>query len=296
MNFNSDQLEAFCEVYRSGSFSKAAKTLSISQPALSQRIQKLEEHLGTVLLIRTGRRVEPTETGVKLFRLSSIRKELELSFLSELTAQSSDTVSGVLRIAGFSSVSRSVIIPALSTLFEANPHLQLELLTLELHDLPEALEKRQTDYALTCEPIRFPNVTSKLLGFEEYVLVESRDKKTIRPHLYFDHDSKDQTTYEFLRASKIKTDQIQRAFVDEVYSIMDVVERGWGRAVLPVHLVKKRPRLQIIEPLVPQRVSVYLNYFRHPFDSTLQKRVLEVLFSNLPKYLSSGDEKTKKGT
>src|SRR5213075_1656979 len=53
------QLAAFCEVVDRKSFSQAADRLGVTQPAVSLQIRSLEKRLGTKLLDRSGRRVEP---------------------------------------------------------------------------------------------------------------------------------------------------------------------------------------------------------------------------------------------
>ncbi|MES2510543.1 MAG: LysR substrate-binding domain-containing protein [Pseudomonadota bacterium] len=60
------RLEYFVAVAEAGSFSKAAATLVMSQPALSQQVAALEQETGQRLLNRTGRGVEPTEAGLAL--------------------------------------------------------------------------------------------------------------------------------------------------------------------------------------------------------------------------------------
>ena len=57
------QLQAFCEVVERKSFSQAAERLGVTQPAVSLQVRSLEKRLGTQLLDRSGRRVEPTEAG-----------------------------------------------------------------------------------------------------------------------------------------------------------------------------------------------------------------------------------------
>jgi DNA-binding transcriptional LysR family regulator len=68
-------LKAFIAVADSGSFSRAAETLFITQPAVSKRIAALESSLGTVLFDRIGKRVQLTEAGTAL--LPSGRRVLE---------------------------------------------------------------------------------------------------------------------------------------------------------------------------------------------------------------------------
>src|SRR2546429_2107999 len=62
------QLAAFCAVVERKSFSQAAARLGVTQPAVSLQIRALEERLGQRLLDRSGRRVEPTEAGMLLYR------------------------------------------------------------------------------------------------------------------------------------------------------------------------------------------------------------------------------------
>src|SRR5947209_19884869 len=62
------QLAAFCAVVERRSFSQAAARLGVTQPAVSLQIRALEERLGQRLLDRSGRRVEPTEAGMPVYR------------------------------------------------------------------------------------------------------------------------------------------------------------------------------------------------------------------------------------
>ncbi|RJX27923.1 MAG: LysR family transcriptional regulator [Dethiobacter sp.] len=65
MNLN--HLDAFCLVVKTGSITKAAKKLHISQPALSLQIQDLEDNFQTVLLERSNKGVRATEMGQLVF-------------------------------------------------------------------------------------------------------------------------------------------------------------------------------------------------------------------------------------
>jgi LysR family transcriptional regulator, transcriptional activator of the cysJI operon len=63
-----ESLKAYCMVVDSGSISKAAKKLFVSQPSLSMKVQDLENHYHTVLLERTNKGVRPTEDGLILYQ------------------------------------------------------------------------------------------------------------------------------------------------------------------------------------------------------------------------------------
>src|SRR4026207_1393407 len=62
------QLAAFCAVVERRSFSQAAEQMGVTQPAVSLQLRPPEKRVGTQLLDRSGRRVEPTEAGRRLYR------------------------------------------------------------------------------------------------------------------------------------------------------------------------------------------------------------------------------------
>ena len=61
-------MEIFCQVIETESFSRVAKSLGLSQPTASEHIKTLEAEMGTRLLDRMGRKVQPTKAGEILHR------------------------------------------------------------------------------------------------------------------------------------------------------------------------------------------------------------------------------------
>ena len=57
------QLTVFIRAAEGGSFSRAARELGLSQPSVSRIVSELERRLGVTLLLRTTRRVTPTQAG-----------------------------------------------------------------------------------------------------------------------------------------------------------------------------------------------------------------------------------------
>ena len=73
---NLDYLKTYVEVVRQGSFSDVAKKLSISQPAVSFQIQKLERELGVRLIDRSQKTVTMTEAGRRVYAFAeSVEKD-----------------------------------------------------------------------------------------------------------------------------------------------------------------------------------------------------------------------------
>src|SRR5579859_1697391 len=92
------QLAAFCAVVERRSFSQAAERLGVTQPAVSLQIRALERRLGTQLFDRSGRRVEPTEAGMRLYRGAQRLLALEQQVLAELGQEAEGELSGRLEI------------------------------------------------------------------------------------------------------------------------------------------------------------------------------------------------------
>lgn len=95
-------LSTFCTVVEAGSISKAAKELFVTQPAISLKVQELEEHYQVQLLDRTNKGVSPTEVGLFVYGeaqkvmalMASIEREIELSRnpIEDLVVGASSTV------------------------------------------------------------------------------------------------------------------------------------------------------------------------------------------------------------
>ncbi|WP_191485644.1 LysR family transcriptional regulator [Pseudomonas sp. FEN] len=78
------QLRSFIEVVRQGGFTQAAKTLHISQSAVSKQVAQLEHDLGTPLLDRLGSRVQLTAAGGVVLQRAEEMLRLRDGLLSEL--------------------------------------------------------------------------------------------------------------------------------------------------------------------------------------------------------------------
>lgn len=284
MALSSSQLEAFSEVVRTGNFSQAASNLHITQSALSQRVLNLESELGTTLLIREPSGLKLTAAGEELLRYSHVKESLEREVLGRL-ASNGRSLSGRLRIAGFSSIMRSIALPAITDLVVGHPALSVELVNRELRDLYPALSRGETDLIITTiAPVK-EDLEYQLLGYEENVLVQAKKTKA-RENVYLDHDVEDRTTLDFLKQNGKDRNQINRHFVDEVYSIIDAVKLGWGRAVLPKHMVEGDAALQILKGLRPLKVPVMLQFFRMPYYSQLHQSIVKAIAAGASEKLS----------
>lgn len=276
MTISSSQLEAFGAVAKHGSFSRAAAELHITQSALSQRVMNLESDLGTTLIIRdsTGPRLTPA--GEDLLRYFHVKFSLEQEVLAKLSSKGGSTASGVIRIAGFSSVMRSIIMPSLSQLIVRNCPGKLDFMSREIRELPRMLSSGEVDFIVTTSSPFKDEIENYHLGFEENVVVEST-KHTTPEDVYLDHDVDDPTTIEMLKLNGMSRTAINRLYVDEIYAIIDAVKAGWGRAVVPRHLIEKEKGLKVVKGFKPLKVPVMLQHFRMPYYSKLHESLRDAV-------------------
>lgn len=123
-----DDLEAFIEVARERSFTRAAAKLGVSQSALSHTIRRLEARLGLRLLTRTTRSVAPTDAGERLLAALAPRFEeieAELEALSELHGRPA----GTIRITAGEHAVNTVLWPKLAAFLPGYPDIKVEVNT-----------------------------------------------------------------------------------------------------------------------------------------------------------------------
>jgi DNA-binding transcriptional LysR family regulator len=282
MVLDSYALEAFLAVTQNGTFTKAAGKLRLTQSALSQRIAGLEGSLGVTLFLRQRQGIRLTPAGKRLLQYVQAKEKFEEELLGELK-ENSAALEGTMRVTGFSSVVRSILIPSLAPLLQKNPQLRLELQSKEIFEIADTLLQGETDFTIHFEEIAREGVRSELLGHEEYVLVEAR--KGSVAEAFLDHHENDEVTLRYLRRFDTGKAKILRRYLDEVYALIDGVCMGLGRAVLPRHLVEHDERLRILQPIKALRVPVYLNYFEQPYYTRLQSELLSTLKQGFKKYL-----------
>jgi DNA-binding transcriptional LysR family regulator len=121
------QLAAFCAVVERKSFSQAAARLGVTQPAVSLQIRSLEQRLGRQLLDRSGRRVEPTEAGRRLYASAQRLLAAEEDLLEELAEDDEGAVTGTLEL-GASTGPGGTVVPLLLCEFQqAHPDVRVRL-------------------------------------------------------------------------------------------------------------------------------------------------------------------------
>ena len=106
---NLKQLESFCYIIETNSFSEAAKKLFLTQPTISSHISLLEKELSTQLLIRTTKDVIPTDAGKKLYTYAKQMLQIQNTILEEFHVKS-EYEKNVITL-GASSIPEQYILP-----------------------------------------------------------------------------------------------------------------------------------------------------------------------------------------
>ena len=165
------QLAAFCAVVERRSFSQAAEQLGVTQPAVSLQVRALEKRLGAQLLDRSGRRVEPTEAGTRLYRGAQRLLALEQQVLDEVAAEGDGDLSGALSM-GASTGPAAVVVPRLLGEFQrAHPAVRV---ALEVHDtrmVVELVAERRLELGIVGAAPRHRAVRFEPFAYDEVVLV-----------------------------------------------------------------------------------------------------------------------------
>lgn len=142
------QLAAFCAVVERKSFSQAAERLGVTQPAVSLQIRSLEQRLGRRLLDRSGRRVEPTEAGLRLYASAQRVLAAEESLLEELDAGEDGAVSGTLEL-GASTGPGGTVVPVLLCEFqERHPDLRIRLSVSDTQTVVDRVADRELELGI----------------------------------------------------------------------------------------------------------------------------------------------------
>jgi DNA-binding transcriptional LysR family regulator len=164
------QLAAFCAVVERKSFSQAAERLGVTQPAVSLQVRSLEKRLGRKLLDRSGRRVEPTEAGLALYRGAQRMLALEGQLIEELDAGEDGELGGTLEV-GASTGPGSTVVPVLLCEFQReNPGVAISLSISDTQTVVDRVAERELELGVVGAARRHRGVVFEPFFRDEVVL------------------------------------------------------------------------------------------------------------------------------
>ncbi|WP_318588269.1 LysR family transcriptional regulator [Bacillus thuringiensis] len=163
------QLEYFCVVAKTEHFRKAAEQLSISQPALSRSINKLEQELGVPLFDRSGRTVQLNRFG-KLF-LDRVERGLnEISIGVKEIEQLKNPYTGIVSVSFLQTLGITILPEIISGFNKKYPHVEIQLYQYNILNSIQQLLNRKVDLCLINSFESSTNIKWHPLREEEFFL------------------------------------------------------------------------------------------------------------------------------
>ena len=165
------QLAAFCEVVERRSFSQAAERLGVTQPAVSLQVRSLEQRLGTKLLDRSGRRVEPTEAGLRLYRGAQRLLAMEEQLVEEVGGVEEGDLQGTLALGASTGPGGIVLAVLLCEFQQRNPLLRVALSVFDTQRVIELVAERELELGVVGAAPRHRGVQFEQFFRDEVILV-----------------------------------------------------------------------------------------------------------------------------
>jgi DNA-binding transcriptional LysR family regulator len=248
-----EALKAFCDLFETGSFTRAAELNFVSQSAISQKIRGLEERFGHKLVERGGGLgVEPTEAGRLLYAESKVILE-RLRALEDRLKDPGGGMSGTVRVATVYSVGLHALPPHVKEFLKRHPRVAIQVEYSRTDRVVEACLAGTIDLGI----VAFPSHKQKLevipLKTEELVLVVSPEHRLARRNavplralsgeafVAFDRSVPTRRAIDrALRRHQVSV-TIATEF-DNIETIKRSVEAGLGVSIVPEDTVKNELR------------------------------------------------------
>ncbi|MFZ6018000.1 MAG: LysR substrate-binding domain-containing protein [Chloroflexota bacterium] len=146
--FDPHQLRVFIVAAETLNFSQAAKKLNLSQPAVTQTIQALENQLGEALFLRSGRKLQLSQAGENFMPVARQLVTLNLR-ARELVDASRGQISGLLTIACSTTPGKYVLPVVVGNFLRKYPRVSAQCLVMSRTAALEMLEKGEAHFAFS---------------------------------------------------------------------------------------------------------------------------------------------------
>ncbi len=292
--FDLRQLECFCAVARTGSFTKAANELGVAQPSLSEQVSRLEQSLGEALFERWNRRIELTPLGQAILGKAQALLE-DAAALPEYFDQVREGIRGPLRVGAIPTVLPYYLAPRLKGFTDRHPQVDLHVREGTTADLVEQVSEGTIDVAVLSLPVEGAGLVMRELFRDPLYLavpeghalaasgkVQLRRLSEERLLILKDgHCLRDETLALCDRARARFAGQFE---ADQFLTIFELIRAGFGVSIVPE---MARPwsgdcRLLPIEPKAARRIG----YVR------LERRYVPKALEAFTGYLQEGSRRS----
>ena len=297
MDFDYDSLVVLSAVVRTGSFEAAAKSLDVTQSAVSQRIKQLEEKVGSILILR-GRPCTATEDGLLLCQhveqVMLMRHEISRQ-LSERAGEDAEDVVSV-RIA-VNSDSLATWFPEVVRRADQEHNLRLDVIPDDQEFTEERLRSGDALAIVTSSDKPIPGCRTFPLGemeymavasdayFEEY-LSEGVNVKDVSSAPSIQFDRKDTLPQQWMKATFGVASGTSSHFMPSFEGHLLCCREGIGWAMMPSETVLPLIEAGELREVVPNaRVRVPLFWQSRSQSSVVLQNLASVVLSVAEKRL-----------
>jgi len=302
------RLQVFHTVARLLSFTKAAETLHMTQPAVTFQIRQLEEHFNTRLFDRTHNRISLTAVGQRVYdyaeKIIALYGEMD-SRVRELTGD----VSGIL-IIGASTTIAEYVLPGLLGEFQSRyKNVNVRLSVSNSLGIVHMVENNTVDVGIVESPVANKNLTVEVCWHDELMFIcppgHALSKKTsitpqeivTLPFLCREEGSGTREVInEYLEDNKIPAHELNLCMeFGSPEAIKSAVEAGLGVSIVSRATVGKELKLKTL-------VAIPLNpVLKRPFSFVHQRqkfrlRAVEEFMNFAHEHCEKQEPQAKKGT
>lgn len=158
-------LRYFLTVAKEKNITRAAKSLYISQPALSRQLKELEEELNTTLFIRGSRNISLTDEGKYLLNQATEIIALMEKTLSNIGAN--QDINGEIYIGAAETAGMKYIADIYNTMLDTFPNISLNIFSGDFNEVTEKIESGILDFGVVVEPVQKKNFNYIRLPYKE---------------------------------------------------------------------------------------------------------------------------------
>ena len=174
------QLTYFLATVEHGSFSGAARSLYLTQPAISEQIRQLEGELGIALFARAGRGLVLTEAG-KRFRPEAERVLADVERSRDAVAEVRDLRGGTLSFGMFGTASAYLIADLVADFRRRYPDVRLRLVGVNSSEVADQVRNGTLEAGLIVLPVDDAGLDLRVARLEELVVVSREAERTSSP-------------------------------------------------------------------------------------------------------------------
>jgi DNA-binding transcriptional LysR family regulator len=174
------QLRCFCAAFELGSFTAAAETLRVSQPAVAEQIRKLEQALATDLFVRAGRGVVATEAG-RAFAEHATRSLRAVEDAAASVGQLTELQTGTVAIGIFGGPSAWRLDELVVAFLRRHPNVSLRLVGQNSSVIADRVRRGELEAGFLILPIDDDKLDVRPIVRDEVVYVSADPERTREP-------------------------------------------------------------------------------------------------------------------